>query len=150
MHEKNDNEGDHMETLRCVSLALLLAALSAGIGAGAASAGTIQASAHASSSASRQPLTVVTHLDVARVSLDRALALFGNYVRTSRAEPGNVSVEVLRQVNVPNHFTLVEVWTNRATYDAHISAESTREFHRQLDPLLGSPHDERLFAVEHQ
>lgn len=133
-----------MKTIRCALVAWLSAALLAGAGAAVAKPAT-----HAAVDAARQQVTVVTHLDVARVALDRALGLFDDYIKTSRAEPGSVSVEVLRQVNAPNHFTLVEVWADRAAYDAHISAPATRDFHRQLDPLLGSPHDERLFTDEY-
>lgn len=137
-----------MKTIRCVAFALLFAGLTAGVHAGAATT-TATTTSHPPPASPQQALTVVTHLDVARVGLDRALGLFDAYIRTSRAEPGNVDIEVLRQVSGPNHFTLVEVWASRAAYDAHISAASTREFHRQLDPLLGSPHDERLFTDEY-
>lgn len=140
-----------MKTIRCMIFALLIAALAAGGGAAFAKTVTAATSAATGAAASQQhQLTVITHLDVARVSLDRALGLFNSYISTSRAEPGNVNVEVLRQANAPNHFTVVEVWADRASYDAHISAALTREFHRQLDPLLGSPHDERLFSVEYR
>jgi quinol monooxygenase YgiN len=144
-HEKNSNQGDQMTTARCVIFALLSAALTVG-----ADASIAKTTTPISSTRPQQPLTVITHLDVARVALDRALGLFDGYIKTSRAEPGNLNVEVLRQVNAPNHFTLVEVWANRAAYDAHISAAPTRDFHRQLDPLLGSPHDERLFTDEYR
>jgi quinol monooxygenase YgiN len=92
-----------------------------------------------------QPVTVIAHLDVARTALDRAVVLLDGYVAASRQQPGNLDIEVLRQLSNPNHFTLVENWASRDAYDAHITSSTAREFHRQLDPLLGSPHDERLY-----
>lgn len=133
-----------MKTIRCVAFALLGVAFTAGPQADAA-----RPTAHTAAENAQHQLTVVTHLDVARVSVDRALGLLDGYISTSRAESGNVELEVLQQINSPNHFTLVEVWSGRAAYDAHISAAATREFHRQLDPLLSSPHDERLFTDEY-
>jgi len=111
-------------------------------------AGTLGACASrppSADSASTQPVTVVAHLDVARTALDRALGLLHTYETTSRQQTGNLDVEVLRQVSNPNHFTVVESWASRDAYNAHISSDAAREFHKQLDPLLGSPHDERLY-----
>jgi quinol monooxygenase YgiN len=48
-------------------------------------------------------------------------------------------------VGYANHFTIVETWANLSAYDAHVSDPSVREFHNQLNPLLGSPHDERIY-----
>ncbi len=90
------------------------------------------------------PIVVVAHLDIARTSLEGALGLLRNYAATSRTEDGNQQVQVLRQPN-GNHFTLIEKWSSRSAYDAHVAGAAARAFHKQLDPLLGSPHDERIY-----
>jgi quinol monooxygenase YgiN len=124
---------------RLVALLVGIAWLLSGIG-GCASAAGETAGADAG-----QPVTVIAHLDIARTAIDRAVVLLDGYVATSRQQQGNLDVEVLRQVSNPNHFTLVENWASRSAYDAHLGSAASREFHRQLDPLLGSPHDERLY-----
>jgi quinol monooxygenase YgiN len=42
------------------------------------------------------------------------------------------------------------VWENRAAFDAHLEAEHTREFRGKLQPMLGSPFDERLHVMLQQ
>jgi quinol monooxygenase YgiN len=98
----------------------------------------------AQSTSSDTTVVVVTHLDIARTGLDRALGLFNHYAENAKHEPGNLQLDIYRQTN-GNHFTLMEKWDNRADYEAHVNRATTREFHSQLDPLLGSPHDERVY-----
>jgi quinol monooxygenase YgiN len=38
----------------------------------------------------------------------------------------------------------VEEWADQKAYDAHNSAPHTRQFRDLLQPMLGSPFDERL------
>lgn len=90
------------------------------------------------------PLIVVGHIDIVRSTLDRALPLLRGYVAAARQEPGIRHIELLVQVGVPNHFTLVETWASRAAYEAHVGAPGVREFRRQIDPFLASPYDDRL------
>jgi len=90
------------------------------------------------------PVVVVTHVDVAPPRVAEALALLKGYAGTTRKEPGNLEVELLRQTN-GNHFTLVERWANLATHENHVASPATRGFHQRFDAMLGSPHDERLY-----
>jgi quinol monooxygenase YgiN len=54
---------------------------------------------------------------------------------------------VVQQTNRPNHFTVVEVWRDRAAFDAHGMAAHTRRFREQLAPMSGALYDERLYAI---
>ena len=45
----------------------------------------------------------------------------------------------------PNHFTLVEVWRDRKTFDASVTASHNKEFRDKLTPLEGALYDERLY-----
>jgi quinol monooxygenase YgiN len=92
------------------------------------------------------PVTVVAHLDVARAGLDRAQGYLRDYVLASEHQPGALRMQLLQQVAASNHFTLVEVWASDDAYEAHIASPEVRAFHARLDPLLGSPHDERIFT----
>ncbi len=100
--------------------------------------------ADATADAAATPVVVVTHLDIERRNLDPALALMRGYVATTRREPGLQHIELLAQVGVPNHFTVVETWADQAAYDAHTGSQPIRDFRNRIDPFLGSPYDDRL------
>ena len=44
-----------------------------------------------------------------------------------------------------NHFTIIETWQGQDAVDAHALAMGTREYRDTIQPVLGSPLDERLF-----
>jgi quinol monooxygenase YgiN len=54
-------------------------------------------------------------------------------------------MEVMRDVDRVNHFTLVEVWQTRQAYEAHLGQQHTKSFRERIQPGLGSPFDERLY-----
>jgi len=90
---------------------------------------------------------VVTHVDVLPTEAAAGAKLLHEYAAESRKEKGAVRVEVYVQVSRINHFTLVEVWQNRQALEAHEAAAQTKRFRQQIDPLLGSPYDERLHTM---
>jgi quinol monooxygenase YgiN len=46
-----------------------------------------------------------------------------------------------------NHFTVVESWANQAALDAHAAAAHTRQYRDVLQPMAGSPLDERVYTA---
>jgi quinol monooxygenase YgiN len=44
-----------------------------------------------------------------------------------------------------NHFTVVEVWQDQKALDAHRAAAHTKEYRDTLQPVSGSPLDERWY-----
>ena len=89
---------------------------------------------------------VVTHVDTLPGN-GPAAKLLQQYVADSRKDKGAVRIELLDQISRTNHFSLVEVWENQGAYDAHIAAAHTRQFREQIQPMLGSPFDERLHHI---
>ena len=92
---------------------------------------------------------VVTHIDVAGnkdmvVEATQALEAFA---ADSQKDPGVVRFELLRQDDRLNHFTIVSVWQNREAFEAHSGAEHTKRFREKVQPMLGSPFDERLHVL---
>ena len=59
-------------------------------------------------------------------------------------EAGCIRFEVLQQEGRANHFTLMGVWKNEKAFDDHEAAAYTRKFRESIQPILGSPFDERL------
>jgi quinol monooxygenase YgiN len=88
---------------------------------------------------------VVTHVDVAPPSKDDCIALLKKLAEDTRKEPNAERFEAWQQNNRTNHFTVTEMWKNRAAQDAHIAAASTRDFREKLGPMSGALYDERLY-----
>jgi quinol monooxygenase YgiN len=90
-------------------------------------------------------LYVATHVDVIPPRKDDAVVALKQLAEESRKDGGHVRFDVVQQTNRPNHFTVVEVWTDRAAFDAHAAAPLTRRFRTELAPMSGSLYDERLY-----
>jgi quinol monooxygenase YgiN len=95
---------------------------------------------------SSESLFVVTHIDVMPNFAKPARELLHNYVKDSMAEKGAERLQALVQEGRPNHFTVIEQWRAKSDYDAHVSAQRARDFRTTLQPMLGSPFDERLHS----
>ena len=94
--------------------------------------------------AARDRIYVVTHVDIIPPQKDAGTKLVQQYVTDSRKDQGLVRVEAGSEISRGNHISIVEVWQNRKAFDEHVAATHTRQFRQQIDPMLGSPYDERL------
>ena len=92
-------------------------------------------------------LYVVTHVDVTPNYAADAATLLTKFAADSRKDKGSVSFELLGDLGRKNHFTFMSVWENQAAFDAHLEANHTKEFREKLQPMLGSPFDERLHHI---
>jgi quinol monooxygenase YgiN len=90
---------------------------------------------------------VVTHVDVTPNYAADAANLLRHYAADSHKDSGSVRFELLGDLSRKNHFTFVSVWENQAAFNAHLEAAHTKEFREKLQPMLGSPFDERLHAL---
>lgn len=98
---------------------------------------------------SRGSVWVVTHVDVPPPSKDACIAELKTLAEASRKDAGNLMFGVVQQTSRPNHFTVLEVWQDEKAFDAHAVAEHTKKFRAALGPMLGAPHDDRVYkAVE--
>ena len=107
----------------------------------------LAAPAKAQEPAAHDRIYAVTHVDILPTSTAAGTKLLQQYVADSKKDKGAVRIEVYAQVSRLNHLTLVEVWQNQKAYDEHVAAEHTRQFRQQIDPMLGSPYDERLHNI---
>jgi quinol monooxygenase YgiN len=103
----------------------------------------------AQQSDSNKNVYVVTHVDLATNGerLAAATKVLREFAAESRHDPGNIRFELLVQDGRLNHFTIVEVWQTREAFEAHSSADHTKRFREQIQPVMGSPFDERLHAL---
>jgi len=89
-------------------------------------------------------VVTVIHIDAMPHFTQAAAALLIGFRSDSRRDTGAKAFQVLQEVDHPNHFTLVEEWSTKKDYERHNIALHTRHFRDQLQPMLGSPFDERL------
>jgi quinol monooxygenase YgiN len=95
--------------------------------------------------ASAGSVFVVTHVDV--VPPGDPTTLLKQMVEDSRAEPGCLRFDVLQHAARANHFTIIEAWRDLQARDVHAAAAHTRQYRDALQPLIGSPLDERLMRL---
>ena len=88
---------------------------------------------------------VVTHMDSIPTFKDEAAAALKRLADASAKDAGLVRYQVLVQTNRANHFKLLEVWKDQASFDAHLAASHTKQFRETVQPGAGSPYDERLY-----
>jgi quinol monooxygenase YgiN len=92
-------------------------------------------------------ICVLTHVDVFPTFKDQAVELVKAQAEAARNDPGNLRYDVLQWDGHPNHFTLVEVWRDRETFDASVVAPHNKEFRQKLTPLEGALYDQRLYQA---
>jgi quinol monooxygenase YgiN len=65
----------------------------------------------------------------------------------SRKDPGSERFDAVIQDGRPNHFHLIEAWSDRKSREAHALADHTKTFRAKLVPFEGALYDERLYEV---
>ena len=90
-----------------------------------------------------EPAYMVTYIEVAHAGADEAASLLAAYARTSQSDAGNRVFQALQRIGRPNHFAMVETWTNAEARDAHASSARAAGFREEVAPLLYTPIDAR-------
>ena len=90
-------------------------------------------------------VVVIAHVDVAP---NPAVAgMLKDLAEASRKETGSVRFDVVQHTMRANHFTVVEVWRDTKALDAHVASPHTRQYRDTLQPMTGSPLDERVYKA---
>jgi quinol monooxygenase YgiN len=95
----------------------------------------------------RQAIHVVAHVDTVGGGQADAPALLKRLAEASRREQGCLRFDVLQHTMRANHFTVIETWENGKALDAHAAALHTKQYRDGLQPVSGSPLDERLYKA---
>src|SRR5665213_532262 len=94
------------------------------------------------------PLYVLTFTDVLPANILVGTATVKQYAADTRKDPGIERVEVIAQVGGhANHMVIIEVWKDEASFSKHESAAHTLNFRSKMQPLLGSPLDQRFHCL---
>jgi quinol monooxygenase YgiN len=97
----------------------------------------------AATAQSAQIYYVVAHVDVPPPNTAKTIALLKQFASDTRKQPGLVRVDIQQEEALPNHFAIVSVWTDKAAFEAHQGAATTKRFREELFPMLGAPLDQR-------
>ncbi len=105
--------------------------------------------ASASAAGNDQAIHVVAHVDTVGGPQADAPGLLNRLAEASRKEQGCLRFDVLQNTTRMNHFTVIAIWQNQQALDAHDAAPHTKQYREVLQPISGSPLDERVYrAVE--
>jgi quinol monooxygenase YgiN len=97
----------------------------------------------ASAQVADTPAHLVAYVEVLPSAVNEAVALLRQYAKASRSEPGSVRLEALQQKGRPDHFSILEVWSDQKALEAHQAAAHTKQFREKMLNLQASPFDER-------
>ena len=103
--------------------------------------------ASATAAVSGQAILVVTHVDTVGGPQADAPGLLTRLAEASRMEQGCLRFDVLQHTMRANHFTVIEIWQSQNALDAHAAAPHTKQYRDRLQPISGSPLDERVYKV---
>jgi quinol monooxygenase YgiN len=95
----------------------------------------------------QEPVYVVTHIDLMPTGVPAGIAALKEFAAETSKEKGCLRFEILQQNGRPNHLTLVGIWKDQKDFDAHDSSAYTKSFREKMQPLVGSPWDERLHQL---
>lgn len=101
------------------------------------------------SQAPREAVYVIAHVDFAPnpQAQQAPAALLTRLAEASRQEAGNLRFDVTQHTMRANHFTVVEGWRNQQAFDAHVAAAHTKQYRDTVQPMTGSPLDERVYRA---
>ncbi len=93
-------------------------------------------------------VVIVSHLDVTPNGLPQLIELMKGLGDGTAKEQGVATYQILRQTGgARNHFRLFEIWASEKDWEAHNLAKHTQDFRDGLAPLLGTPYDQRKYAL---
>jgi quinol monooxygenase YgiN len=90
-------------------------------------------------------IVVVSHVDV--TPNPQVPIMLKRLAEASRPEQGNLRFDVLQHTMRANHFTVIETWRDQKAFDAHVGTSHTKQYRDELQPMTGSPLDERVYQV---
>jgi quinol monooxygenase YgiN len=91
---------------------------------------------------------MVLFLDVFPPGLNPTLAAVEDAAVAARKGEGNLHYDVEQEgVGLGNHMIFYAAWRNRGDFDAYEKSDYARHLRDVVGPLLGSPYDDRLYAL---
>jgi quinol monooxygenase YgiN len=95
--------------------------------------------------AGKNAIVVVSHVDIGGGGQVDVPAMLRRLADASRVEPGCLRFDVTQHTARANHFTVVEIWADQQALDRHAAAAHTKQYRDEVQPVSGSPLDERVY-----
>ena len=92
-------------------------------------------------------LHVLVHVDVVPFNLTAVGDWLKAEAEAARLAPGSLRYDIWRQLNRPNHFTVVQVWADQAAYARRVESSAARTFRDNLLTVKGALYDERRYQT---
>ena len=89
-------------------------------------------------------VSVATYIDVQPASAQQGAALVEQYREATRAEKGNLAVDVIREMGRQSRLVVLEIWNDSSSFDSHEKAPKTLEFRTKIKAIQNSPYDQRV------
>src|SRR5689334_21704068 len=85
----------------------------------------------------------VTYIEAAPAAQDQVLERLRQHAAALRGNPALAALHLLRRIDRPHHFAIVETWKDAAAADAQRASPGMGALRAALLPLLIAPYDER-------
>jgi quinol monooxygenase YgiN len=92
-------------------------------------------------------LVAISHVDVIPPKKDDGIAALKTLADPTRKDKGNLRYDAYQQKARPNHFTVIEVWSNQKAVDDHEIDAHTKDFRKVLSSATGALYDQRWYKV---
>lgn len=85
----------------------------------------------------------VTYIEAIPSKTEEALELLTAHAAGGRSAAGNLQFQALQRIGRPNHFALLETWSDAEARASHAGSAQAERFRERLAALVYSPPDER-------
>jgi quinol monooxygenase YgiN len=92
-------------------------------------------------------LVAISHVDVIPPKKDDGIGALKTLADPTRKDKGNLRYDVYQQKTRPNHFTVIEVWSNQKAVDDHEIVAHNKDFRKVLSSATGALYDQRWFKA---
>jgi quinol monooxygenase YgiN len=75
--------------------------------------------------------------------MKQSLRLLRSEAAVTKHDAGLISLVLLQESGLRNHFTILETWSDTRSYEMHQGTDHTIEFRKDIQPFIGSPFDAR-------
>ena len=98
--------------------------------------------------ADSESVIIVIHVDIIPdaykpLSEENAVRLLRSEAAATKHDAGLISIVLLKENGLGNHFTILQTWSNIRSYEMHQGADHTFEFRKDIQQFIGSPFDAR-------
>lgn len=85
----------------------------------------------------------ITYIEVAPADMRTVLTVLQAHATATRADPANLAFDLLRRIDRPHHFAVVERWRDAAAAETHRASPRVAAYRAAMAPSMIAAFDER-------